>query len=354
VRIAVFSERLRAPYDEGIKNVATHLMEALAAEHEVLALTSQGVDDARLGLRNVDCNRLLLSGRLGGLIRRFQPQAIVYVPTACATPFALARARVLRRYGGGARTALLTLQRRRYTAWGRAWMRRLTPDLVLAHSRRTAGALAALGCHTALLPPAVDTQRFRPAATSEQKASLRARYGIPGAAQVVTHVGHLKGKRNLAQLLELQAQPGYHVVVVGSSSTEQDTALKEALRGAGVTLIDTYVERIEDIYHLSDVYLFLAEDETAAIEVPLSVLEALACNLPVVSTPFGGLPDFFAEGSGLYYWHAQTELKTLVQAAVSAPCATRGLVEARTWPAAAAALVALLGSAPSELRGAGL
>jgi glycosyltransferase involved in cell wall biosynthesis len=353
VRIVVFSERLRAPYDEGIKNVAAHLIQALAAEHEMLALTSQGVDDARLGLRNVDSNRMLLSPQLGGLIRRFQPQAIVYVPTACATPFALARARVLRHYGGGARTALLTLQPRRYTAWGRAWMRRLAPDLVLAQSRRTAGALAALGCHTALLPPAVDTQRFR-AATSEEKAGLRARYGIPGAAQVVTHVGHLKGKRNLAQLLELQAQPGYHVVVVGSSSTEQDTALKEALRGAGVTLIDTYVERIKDVYYLSDAYLFLAEDETAAIEVPLSVLEALACNLPVVSTPFGGLPDFFAEGSGLHYWHAQTELKTLVQAALSAPCATRALVEARTWPAAAAALVTLLGSAPSELRGAGL
>ena len=353
MRIVVFSERLRAPYDEGIKNVATYLIEALAAKHEVLALTSQGADDARLGLCNVDCNRLLLNPRLGGLIRRFQPQALLYVPTACATPFAFARARVLRHHGRGARTALLTLQPRRYTAWGRAWMRRLAPDLVLAQSRRTAGALAALGCHTALLPPAVDTQRFR-AATSEEKAGLRARYGIPGAAQVVTHVGHLKGKRNLAQLLELQAQPGYHVVVVGSSSTEQDTALKEALRGAGVTLIDAYVERIEDVYYLSDAYLFLAEEETAAIEVPLSVLEALACNLPVVSTPFGGLPDFFAEGSGLYYWHAQTELKTLVRAALSAPCATRGLVEARTWPAAAAALVTLLGSAPSELRGAGL
>jgi len=353
VRIVVFSERLRAPYDEGIKNVATYLIQALAAEHEVLALTSQGADDARLGLRNVDSNRMLLSPQLGDLIRRFQPQAMLYAPTACATPFAFARARVLRRYGGGARTALLTLQPRRYTAWGRAVMRHLAPDLVLAQSRRTAGAFAALGCHTALLPPAVDTQRFR-AATSEEKAGLRARYGIPGAAQVVTHVGHLKGKRNLAQLLELQAQPGYHVVVVGSSSTEQDTALKEALRGAGVTLIDTYVERIEDIYHLSDVDLFLAEDETAAIEVPLSVLEALACNLPVVSTPFGGLPDFFAEGSGLYFWHAQTELKTLVQAALSAPCATRALVEARTWRAAAAALVTLLGSAPSELRGASL
>ena len=51
----------------------------------------------------------------------------------------------------------------------------------------------------------------------------------------------------------------------------------------------SYIPEVEDIYRLSDLYLFLAESDTAAIEVPLSVLEAMACNLPVICTPFGGL-----------------------------------------------------------------
>ncbi len=32
-------------------------------------------------------------------------------------------------------------------------------------------------------------------------------------------------------------------------------------------------------------------DHENAIQVPLSVLEALSCDLPVLSTKFGGLPD---------------------------------------------------------------
>ena len=161
---------------------------------------------------------------------------------------------------------------------------------------------------------------------------------------MVTHVGHLKGKRNLSQLLELQAQAGYHAVIAVSTSTEHDAMLKGALRSAGVTVIDRYVPDIEEVYCLSDVYLFLAVEDTAAIDVPLSVLEAMACNLRVVCTPFGGLPDLFEAGEGLLYWNGQAKLPDLVELALSAPCATRALVENRTWSAAAESLVQLLES----------
>lgn len=343
MRVLLFSERLRAPYDEGIKNVAVHLIRALAAENDVLALTSGGVEDAEYGIKNTDTNQLLLSARLGWMVRGFQPQAIIYVPTACGTVFSFARARILRLYGRGAHTVLITLQPRRYTAVGKFWIGRLAPDWVLAQSARTVENLREMGCRTALLPPAVDAQRFHPASAAE-KAALREKYRVPGEATVVTHVGHLKGKRNLSQIVALQTTAGYHTVVVGSTSTQQDAALKEALHSTGATVIDTYMPNIEDIYRLSDVYLFLAEEDTAAIELPLSVLEAMACDLPSICTPFGGLPDFFAKGHGLFYWDGQTELHDVVEVAVSTPSATRALVESRTWPAAARSVLQLLAS----------
>jgi glycosyltransferase involved in cell wall biosynthesis len=355
----VFSERLRAPYDEGIKNLAVHLSDALSAEHELLVLTSDGYDDARYGVQNIDVNRALLSARLQAAIRRFRPQAILYVPTACATLFSFARARVLRYYGRNACTALITLQPRPYTPVGKFFIRRLVSarsghlalDWVLTQSTRTSNVMRSLGCRTALLPPAVDTARFCPPSPLE-KAELRAKYGLPASSNIVTQVGHLRSKRNLDHFLALQsraeggteyrASPDYHTVVVASTSTPQDADIKKALTAAGTRVIDTYVQNIEDIYRLSDLYLFLAESDIAAIEMPLSVLEAMACNLPVVCTPFGGLKDFFPAGQGLFYWDGQAQLGDLVATALSTASATRTLVEPRTWAAAAQACVRLL------------
>lgn len=340
MRICVLSERLRRPFDEGIKNVAVGLIRALAVDHDVLALTCGGLDDAELGIRNVDANRLFFNAELWSAVRRFAPQAVVYVPTACGTVFSFLRARVLRFYGRGSWTALVTLQPRPYTAWGKRLVGGLAPDLVLAQSKRTVDLLSSLGCRTALLPAAVDTRRFRPASPDE-RAALRGKYGIPVGATVVVHVGHLKGKRSLACLASLRSAGDYYPLVVGSTSTTQEVSLKQALRGQGVAVIDTYVTEIEDIYRLSDVYVFLAKEDTAAIEVPLSVLEAMACNLRVVCTRFGGLPDLFGEGDGLYYLDERSQLLDAIVTAVSAPCATREMVGSRTWSVAAQAVVDL-------------
>lgn len=217
---------------------------------------------------------------------------------------------------------------------GRFLIRHLVPDWTWVQSRRTAQLLASLGCRTALLPPAVDLERFAPLA-AEEKAALRSRYGIPAEAAVVSHVGHLKEERNLFHVLEVQRSGRFHTVVVGSTSTEQEARWGNALREAGGTVIDTYMDHIEDVYHLSDIYLFLVEEETAAIEMPLSVLEALACNLRVISTPFGGLKDIFAQEQGLFYWDGRQSLQRLMDTALSVPCATRTLVENHTWRAAA-------------------
>lgn len=338
MRIVVFSERLSPPFDEGIKNFALQLIRALRAEHDVLALTSGRAAGTEYGIVDTRANRLLLSGPLRRATRAFNPQVIIYIPTACGTAFSFLRARMLRMYGCGAPAGLIALQPRPYGAAGKWSIRRLAADCVFAQSRRTVDALAELGCRTVLLPPAIDTQRFAPASATV-KATLRHKYGIAADATVATHVGHLKGKRDLVQIASLQVSARYHALIVGSSSTKQDEALKQTLRGAGCTVIDGYVQDIADIYRLSDLYLFLAEDYTAAIEMPLSVLEAMACNLPVVCTPFGGLPDAFQSGNGLEYWQGDRPLLDCIDKALSDPCATRALVEQHTWPALAWAVV---------------
>jgi len=63
--------------------------------------------------------------------------------------------------------------------------------------------------------------------------------------------------------------------------------------------MDRYIKKIEEIYQLSDCYIFPITFEGGGISILLSVLEAMACNLPVVTTKFGGLPAIF-KGGDLY------------------------------------------------------
>jgi len=47
--------------------------------------------------------------------------------------------------------------------------------------------------------------------------------------------------------------------------------------------------------------VFPVEDALGCIDMPLSILEAMACNLPVITTRFGAFPRLFAEGDGFRY-----------------------------------------------------
>ena len=67
--------------------------------------------------------------------------------------------------------------------------------------------------------------------------------------------------------------------------------------------------------------------------MPLSVLEAMACNLPVVATRFAGLVEAFPQGSGLELVADAREIPARVEAALGrqAQPATRELVLRFSW-----------------------
>jgi len=340
MRVLYFSEALVPPFDEGIKKASWLLLRALRGSHEVLALTSRGEGMPDAGVHRVRANRLLVSADLMRRVRGFGPEYTLYFPTACATLFSFVRARVLAAY---ARTpvALIAFQPRRHGRLARLLIPLLRAGPVWAQGQATAAPLREMGCDVRILPPAVDTDTFVPADAARRRA-LRAQYGLAPDMPLVFHAGHILPNRNIRALVSLQRalQGEAQVLVLGSSAFGVDEALVRALEDAGAIVITRYVERLAELYQMADCYVFPVHSAQGSVEIPMSVLEAMACNLPVVSTPFGELPRLFPQGDGLRYVSDDAELADAVrQALAERSASTRARVQSYSWAAAARLLI---------------
>jgi glycosyltransferase involved in cell wall biosynthesis len=146
----------------------------------------------------------------------------------------------------------------------------------------------------------VDLSQFKHV-NEETKFLLRRQYGVPTDKKIALHVGHLNRERGLSDIMDL-INGNMQALIVVSTSTKQDQGLKNALVNKGALIVDTFVEHIEHYYQLADIYIFPTQRRTSAIEFPLSVIEAASCGLPIIATPFGGLPDHFEEHEGFRFF----------------------------------------------------
>lgn len=190
----------------------------------------------------------------------------------------------------------------------RLLVRLLKPDLFLAASETTEKFFARSGCKVASVNCCgVDTKRFSPV-DGRTRLTLREKHGIATDKFVILHVGPITKRRNLLGLIELQKNPDNLVLVVCSEASRVDGNIYKRLENAGCIVLRRYFKHVEELYQLADCYVFLGKHESGCIEVPLSVLEAMSCNIPVVTTRFGALPRLMKEGDGLFFIDDEYEI----------------------------------------------
>jgi glycosyltransferase involved in cell wall biosynthesis len=332
--IAFLSNALDPPSDEGTKRCAAALAAALGEEGAAVVSIGQG--------RGPAARKLLLDGELIRSLRARSTRAILYLPTQSATVGSIVRAGVIRR-AVGAKLALLALQPRRIGATGRL-LGRLSSDLLLSPSPPLLEAAARAGIRTQFVALGVDTHRFRPVDPT-RKRELRMKHGLPLDRPIALHVGHASRARDIEHLARLTpvAEP---VVVIGRAFGADETLVSQ-LRAGGVRVIDAYLPNIEELYQAADVYVFPVRNEQAAIAAPLSVLEAAACDLPIVSTPFGALPTLFRDGDGVSFVADAARFEAAVRAAIvgvgESPGARAGVL-AHDWRHVARTILELVES----------
>jgi len=146
-----------------------------------------------------------------------------------------------------------------------------------------------------LIPNGIPTDEYAP--DSDTRAQWRQAHGIEPRATVVTHIGRFAFQKNHALLVEAFAQvhsdaPLYLLLVGGG---ELESAVREQVAGLGlqerVRFLGTRAD-VADILRASDVFVLSSRWEGN----PMSVMEAMAAGLPVVSTAVGGVPELVREG----------------------------------------------------------
>ncbi|MDD4856912.1 MAG: glycosyltransferase [Candidatus Krumholzibacteria bacterium] len=248
--------------------------------------------------------KTLVTGALIRFFRKERFDVVLYVPLSGLTAFGLARGALLR-FLSKSPTIVIGLQERNV-----GWMHRIIssfggPNLVLSPAEQVRESIERLGIDTGFIMTGYDSRLFKPV-NPENRASLKAKHNFPMDKFILLHVGHVKENRNLEVLLRYRdwgtdIQP---VVKAGRI----DPSWSRRLRMAGIIVIEEYVRDVQEIYQASDAYLFPVSSPVGAVELPLSVIEACACNLPVISTRFGQLPEMIREGNGFCYYDRISEI----------------------------------------------
>lgn len=280
--------------DEGMRKVSFYFAEELSKEHRVLTLDQ----------RNVFTTNFWKD------IKNFKPEIIHYIHGPSIKSFILLK--VVSLYCRDAKTVMSAMHPG-FSFLSKCFIPLFKPDIVLVQSTETEGMFKKLGCNIEFLPCGVDVKKFIPV-TVRVKEKLREKYGIEKDKFVILHIGSIKVGRNVQLLEELQRDDN-QVIVVGAVSMGIDKNLVQQLESSGCLVWARYFKSVEEIYALSDCYMFPTPpmNRLNSIEMPLSVLEAMSCNLPVITTKFGALPKVFGEGEGLFFVSKEEDFISIIE-----------------------------------------
>ena len=167
----------------------------------------------------------------------------------------------------------------------------LNPDLILVSSEKWKNWAEEVNLKYKLINiSGVDRNKFSNINRGDK--SIRKKLNLPLNKIIYLHVGHLKYGRNLSVLEKLQQYDNIQCVVIGSTTTIVNKPLVDRLKENNVYVINKYIESIDEYYKACDCYIFPTIDERSAVQVPLSILEAISVGAPVVSNNFGGIKIF--------------------------------------------------------------
>jgi glycosyltransferase involved in cell wall biosynthesis len=151
-----------------------------------------------------------------------------------------------------------------------------------------------------LISNGVDTALFFPA-NGERKSLLREKLNLPLSATIAIFTGRLVSYKGLPLLLEVwneirRSHQNAKLLLAGSGGLDIhncEAQLRAYVNAAGLGN-DVFflgpVQNIPEYLQAADLFVFPTENDA----FPSSLIEAMACGLPVVTTPVGAIKTIVA------------------------------------------------------------
>lgn len=281
-------------------------------------------------------NKLFLNWSLASLLYN-KREPVLYIPFSSNTTASVLRICILSMYTRKRVNVLYTLQHPMNRI--ARYLLRKSGARIVTLSEMSRDYYQSNGNETLYIKTGVDTRKFV-SVSEDKKQQLREKYHVPRDKTVVLHVGHLNSGRNVQKLPMLSDD--YYVILVCSPRGIQDGQLRRQLESCeNIRIVDTFVEAIEEMYQLSDVYLFPVIEAEHCIDVPLSVLEAASCNVPVVATRYGELASLKEESGFCFISDCERKMLNDAVSAMSTVrcCNNRAAVAEYDWDNAVGKLV---------------
>ena len=144
-----------------------------------------------------------------------------------------------------------------------------------------------------VIPNFIDTTRFR---RCENKAFKQA--VCPGGGKIIVHVSNFRPVKRVEDVIRVfhrLVQDGMAVTLLLAGDGPDRMPAERLARELGIWGQIRFLgkqEPIEELLSIADVFLIPSGSETFG----LAALEAMACNVPIISSNIGGLPELNVDG----------------------------------------------------------
>lgn len=145
-----------------------------------------------------------------------------------------------------------------------------------------------------VIPNMVDAEKYHPV-SKDEKLVLRETLNLPADQPVALFVGRVvsyKGVPVLVQTIQDMGEQAPYLVILGEGGLDMyncEAGIRKTIEEkklASKILMPGSVDNVHEYMQAADFLAFPTENDA----LPLTLIEAMACGLPVITTPVGGIP----------------------------------------------------------------